>query len=77
MQLIEEGAQELDEALECRRKQLQTRPVRGVGEVYPGVPLTRPVDGRETLLAIGHARELLGYAPEHSWLDEAPYEVLR
>jgi nucleoside-diphosphate-sugar epimerase len=40
-----------------------------LAEVYPGVPLTRPVDGRETLLAIGHARELLGYDPQHSWLD--------
>lgn len=40
-----------------------------MAEVYPSVPLTRPVDGRETLLAIGRARELLGYAPEHSWLD--------
>jgi nucleoside-diphosphate-sugar epimerase len=40
-----------------------------LAEVYPNVPLTRPIEGRETLLAIGHARELLGYAPEHSWLD--------
>jgi len=38
-------------------------------EVYPGVPLTRRVEGRETLLAIDHARALLGYDPEHSWLD--------
>jgi nucleoside-diphosphate-sugar epimerase len=42
-----------------------------LAEVYPNVPLTRPIEGRETLLAIGHARELLGYAPEHSWLDDA------
>jgi nucleoside-diphosphate-sugar epimerase len=40
-------------------------------EVYPNVPLTRPIEGRETLLAIGHARELLDYAPQHSWLDDA------
>jgi len=40
-----------------------------LAEVYPNVPLTRPIEGRETLLAIGHARELLGYAPDHSWLD--------
>jgi nucleoside-diphosphate-sugar epimerase len=38
-------------------------------EVFPSVPLKRPVFGRETLLAIGRARELFGYAPEHSWLD--------
>ena len=41
-----------------------------MAEVYPGVALTRSVEGRETLLAIGHAREVLGYAPEHSWLDD-------
>jgi nucleoside-diphosphate-sugar epimerase len=40
-----------------------------MAEVYPGVPLTRPVEGRETLLAIAHARDVLGYEPEHSWLD--------
>ena len=37
---------------------------------FPTVPLTRPVEGRETLLAIGRARELIGYAPEHAWQDE-------
>jgi len=41
-----------------------------LAEVYPGVPLARPVNGRETLLAIDHARDVLGYEPEHSWLDE-------
>jgi len=40
-----------------------------MAEVYPGVELRRPVEGRETLLAIDHARDVLGYAPEHSWLD--------
>lgn len=40
-----------------------------MAEVYPDVPLRRPVQGRETLLAIGRARELLGYEPEHSWKD--------
>jgi len=42
-----------------------------MAEVYPGVRLTRSVQGRETLLAIHHAREVLGYVPEHSWLDAA------
>jgi nucleoside-diphosphate-sugar epimerase len=36
-------------------------------EVYPDVPLKREVQGRETLLAIDHAREKLGYEPEHDW----------
>ena len=40
-----------------------------LAEVFPDVPLSRPVVGRETLLAIGRARELLGYAPAHSWRD--------
>jgi nucleoside-diphosphate-sugar epimerase len=42
-----------------------------MAEVYPGVELRRPISGRETLLAIDHARELLGYAPAFSWLDPA------
>ena len=40
-----------------------------MAEVFPTVRLTRPVEGRGTLLAIDRARELLGYAPAHSWLD--------
>jgi nucleoside-diphosphate-sugar epimerase len=42
-----------------------------MAEVYPGVELRRLVEGRETLLAIDHARELLGYDPAYSWLDPA------
>src|SRR3954447_12253738 len=40
-----------------------------MAEVFPTVPLRRAVSGRETLLAIDHARELLGYEPEHRWAD--------
>jgi nucleoside-diphosphate-sugar epimerase len=40
-----------------------------MAEVYPDVPLRRPVEGRETLLAIDRAGDLLGYKPEHSWKD--------
>ena len=42
-----------------------------MAEVYPDVELRRPISDRETLLAIDHARELLGYAPAFSWLDPA------
>jgi nucleoside-diphosphate-sugar epimerase len=42
-----------------------------MAEVYPDVELRRPVDGRETLLAIDRAREVLGYEPAFSWLDPA------
>ena len=38
-------------------------------EVFPSVPLTRPVEGRETLLSIDRARRVLGYEPEHRWAD--------
>lgn len=37
---------------------------------FPDVPLTRPLEGFETLLAIDAARELLGYAPAHRWRDQ-------
>ena len=40
-----------------------------MAEVYPSVPLRREVHGRETLLAIDHARRLLAYEPEHRWSD--------
>ena len=42
-----------------------------MAEVYPGVELRRPIEGRETLLAIDHARERFGYEPRFSWLDSA------
>ena len=40
-----------------------------MAEVFPNVPLRRPVEGRGTLLAIDHARRLLGYEPAHRWQD--------
>jgi UDP-glucose 4-epimerase len=36
-------------------------------EVFPDVPVTRPLSGHETLLSIEKARRVLGYAPEHTW----------
>jgi len=41
-----------------------------MAEVYPSVPLTRELRGRETMLAIDRAREVLGYEPRYSWSDE-------
>ena len=41
-----------------------------MAEVFPNVPLRRAVRGRETLLAIDRAREVLGYQPAHRWQDE-------
>jgi nucleoside-diphosphate-sugar epimerase len=37
--------------------------------VYPQVKLTRDVGQHGTLLAIDRAREVLGFAPAHSWRD--------
>jgi len=41
-----------------------------MAEVYPAVPLRRELHGRETLLAIDHARDVLGYEPRYAWSDE-------
>jgi nucleoside-diphosphate-sugar epimerase len=47
---------------------VMTRPSADLmGEVFPEVPLTREVRGRETLLSIERARRVLGYEPQHSW----------
>ena len=40
-----------------------------MAEVFPSVPMTRPVEGRETLLSIDRARRVLGYEPAHRWAD--------
>ena len=40
-----------------------------LAEVYPTVRLTRDVGEFGTLLAIDRAREVLGFAPAHSWRD--------
>jgi nucleoside-diphosphate-sugar epimerase len=39
-------------------------------DVYPDVELTRDIGEFETLLAIDHARDVLGFDPRHSWRDE-------
>ncbi|MEV6927737.1 NAD(P)-dependent oxidoreductase [Dactylosporangium sp. NPDC051485] len=40
-----------------------------LAEVFPDVPIRRELGEFETLLAIDRAREVLGYAPAHSWRD--------
>jgi nucleoside-diphosphate-sugar epimerase len=42
-----------------------------MAEVFPDVPLRRKLGGRETLLAVGRAAEVLDWRPVHSWLDPA------
>jgi nucleoside-diphosphate-sugar epimerase len=52
---------------------VMTRPSADLmAEVYPDVPLRRPVAARETLLSIDHARELLGYEPQYRWQENVP-----
>ena len=41
-----------------------------MAQIFPAVPLRRPVTGRETLLSIERARQVLGYQPDHRWQDE-------
>jgi nucleoside-diphosphate-sugar epimerase len=41
-----------------------------MAEVFPRVPLRRVVEGRDTLLAIDHARRLLGYEPAYRWQEQ-------
>jgi len=49
---------------------VMTRPSADLmAEVFPDVPLTREVAGRETLLSIDHARSTLGFVPAHKWQD--------
>jgi nucleoside-diphosphate-sugar epimerase len=49
---------------------VMTRPSADLmAEVFPSVPLRRTVEGRETLLSIDRARQLLGYEPAHRWAD--------
>lgn len=57
-------------AIVAAAETVMTRPSADLmAEVFPTVPLRRPVEGRETLLAIDHARRLLGYEPRHHWAD--------
>ena len=53
---------------------VMTRPSADLmAEVFPTVPLRRPVNGRETLLSIDRARRVLGYEPAHRWADHVSH----
>jgi nucleoside-diphosphate-sugar epimerase len=45
-------------------------------EVFPGVPLTKDVQGTDTLLSIERARRALGFAPQHSWRHHLSAEAV-
>src|SRR6202012_1629293 len=49
---------------------VMNRPSRELmAEVFPGVPVSDSLSGRDTLLDISHAREVLGYNPKFTWRD--------
>jgi nucleoside-diphosphate-sugar epimerase len=59
-----------DVAIVAAADTVMTRPSSELmAEIYPQVRMVREVEGRETLLAIDHARALLGYEPAHGWQD--------
>jgi nucleoside-diphosphate-sugar epimerase len=74
-----DGAQAVRLALEYEAKGLEvfiianadtvmTQPTTSLAEqVFPDVPVRRPLDTNETLLSIDKARRLLGYTPQHTW----------
>ncbi len=43
-----------------------------MAEVFPEVRMASDVAGHETLLAIGRARQVLGFEPAHSWRQHLP-----
>ena len=45
-------------------------------EVFPGVPLTKDVQGTGTLLSIERAGQALGFAPQHSWRHHLSAEAV-
>jgi nucleoside-diphosphate-sugar epimerase len=50
---------------------VMNRPSRDLlAEVFPDISLTREVAEFDTLLAIDHAKQVIGYEPRHSWRDE-------
>lgn len=68
----------IEGAVECiiaAADTVMTRPSADLmAEVYPTVPMRRPVAGRDTLLSIERARGVLGYAPAHTWQEHVKAE---
>ncbi|MGN6176667.1 MAG: NAD-dependent epimerase/dehydratase family protein [Streptosporangiaceae bacterium] len=56
---------------------VMTRPsAQLMREVFPGVPLTKDVQGTGTLLSIERAGQALGFAPQHSWRHHLSAEAV-
>jgi nucleoside-diphosphate-sugar epimerase len=68
---IEAETHGADVAIVAAADTVMNRPsVDLMAEVFPEIPIRGTVSGRQTLLSIDHARELLGYTGSHSWQDE-------
>ncbi|QHC57946.1 NAD(P)-dependent oxidoreductase [Rathayibacter sp. VKM Ac-2760] len=67
---LQHGTPGFDRFIIAAADTVMTRPnAELVAEVFPGVELHGDLGVNDTLLSIDHAREVLGYAPEHSWRD--------
>jgi NAD(P)-dependent dehydrogenase (short-subunit alcohol dehydrogenase family) len=51
-------------------RELREQGYQVLAEVFPDVPLTREIGEFDTLLAIGRAKQFLGYEPRYSWRDQ-------
>jgi nucleoside-diphosphate-sugar epimerase len=68
---LEHGATGADVFIIANADTVMSRPNDELlAEVFPDVPLARPVGPNETLLSIDKARRVLGYDPQHSWRSE-------
>lgn len=67
---LENAATGFDRFIIAAADTVMTRPnAELIAEVFPDVPVTREVGENETLLLIDHARDVLGFDPQHSWRD--------
>ncbi len=67
---LESGVAGADVFIVAAADTVMTRPSADLmAEVFPDVPLRRPVEGRDTLLSIEKAERLLGYRAVHSWQE--------
>ena len=67
---LENAATGFDRFIIAAADTVMTRPnAELIAEVFPDVPVTRGVGENETLLSFDHAREVLGFDPQHSWRD--------
>ena len=68
---LEHGSTGADVFIIANADTVMSRPnAELLAEVFPDVPVKRPVAPHETLLSIDKARRVLGYEPEHPWRSD-------